>query len=128
MVKGKNGLVVSRAGAGDNYSTYEKVVVSAEGLWQDRVVKDGLVSVCILKAKFRSGDSWDVADGGKRTAYGPEEIEVPAGKYTAVRVVWERGEEKVTSWYAVGVGEVKRMQERGGTKTVTRILKSFEAK
>ncbi|AMV28090.1 hypothetical protein VT84_27035 [Gemmata sp. SH-PL17] len=121
-------LVVARAGADGNETRYTKMVVSAEGLRQEREGANG-ESAWLLKSGLRSGDSWDVPDGGKRTVYGPEPIEVPAGKFTALRVVWEHEGGRLTSWYAPGVGEVKRVEKKpGGKETVTRLLKSFQVK
>jgi hypothetical protein len=62
------------------------------------------------------GDSWEVSDGGKRTVHGPEEVEVPAGKFKALRVVREHEGGTLTSRYAPGVGEVKRVEKRGNEK------------
>jgi hypothetical protein len=122
-------LVVTREGADENRRAYAKTAVSPKGLRQDNL--DGRQDpVWLLKAPFRDGDSWDVPEGhggGKRTVHGPERVEVPAGKFRAARVVWERpGGSRRVYWYAQGVGEVKRVeQETDGTETVTRALKSF---
>ncbi len=123
-------FVVSRAGANGNELQYVKVTVSAAGLRQNREDGNGqLVSVDLLRAKFRDGDSWPVPDGGKRTIRGPEPIEVPAGKFTAVKVTWEHDGQQLTSWYAPGVGEIKRVEKIGdGKERVTRLLKSFQPK
>ena len=77
---------------------------------------------------MKSGDSWDAGEG-KRTVYGPDEVEVPAGKFRALRVVWERGTVTYTSWYAPNVGEIKRTAKHGDDPAATvRLLKSFQAK
>jgi hypothetical protein len=123
--------VVSRAGDDGNPQQYAKVVVSPAGLRQDRDVATGqLADVWLLKVPFRSGDSWPVpeqAGGGKRTVYGPELVELPAGRFQTAKVVHERpGGSRMTSWYAPGVGEVKRVERRtDGTETVTRSLLKF---
>lgn len=118
--------VVSRSGTGGRY---EDVLVSADGLRQ-RWTGPGedVGRVWLVKARFRPGESWE-AGGTTWTAHGPEEVEVPAGKCTAVRVVSERGGGRRTSWFARGVGEVKRV-ERGadGAEVVSRSLKSFKAR
>lgn len=124
-------LVVSRAGADGTQTTYTKMVVTPAGLRQDHDVLSGLPgAVWLLKTQFRSGDSWPVpaeAGGGKRTAFGPELVAVPAGRYLAAKVVTERdGGVRLTSWYAPGVGEVKRVERLpDGTETVVRSLKAF---
>lgn len=120
-------LIVSREGADGTRTRYAKMIVSAEGLRQQRELTDGKVG-WVLKAKLNPGDSWDVPDGGKRTVHGPEDVEVPAGKFKALRVVWEHDGGTLTSWYSPGVGEVKRVEKRGGREVVTRSLKSFKLK
>lgn len=122
-------LVVSRKGVGGNNSRYTKTIVSPEGLRQDRPGGgDGDdVSVWVLKARLKAGESWKVADGGTRAVSGPEEVKVPAGTFQALKVVWQADGRTLTSWYAPGVGEVKRVIKRCGTETVTRSLKSFTA-
>lgn len=124
--KDADGLVVAREGANGNGAAYSKVVVTAAGLRQARPGPDGEdVPVWLLKVGVRPGDSWDAADGGKRTAHEPEKVVVPAGTFTAVKVVWEHEGGTQTSWYAAGVGEVKRVVKRGDDEVVTRALKSF---
>src|SRR6185436_14508395 len=105
--KDGDNLIVTREGADGTATIYARMVVSLEGLQQERERTDGKVG-WVLKAKLKAGDSWDVPDGGKRTVHGPEEVDVPAGKFKALRVVWERDGATLTSWYAPGVGEVKR--------------------
>jgi hypothetical protein len=38
---------------------------------------------------------------------------VPAGKFQALRVVWESDGRVLTSWYTAGVGEEKRVEKFG---------------
>ena len=65
---------------------------------------------------------------GKPGQRGPEEIEVPAGKLKALRVRAHEGG-TLTSWYAPGVGAIKRVQKLGHQKeTAARLLKSFRPK
>lgn len=120
-------LIVSREGADGTRTAYTKMVVSPDGLRQEREFTGGKLG-WVLKANVKAGDSWDTPEGGKRTVHGPEAVEVPAGKFTALRVEWEQFGGKCTSWYAPGVGEVKRVVKRGETETVTRALKSFTLK
>jgi len=124
--KTDGGLIVSRAGADGTRTVYTKMVVSADGLRQARDGADDLGWV--LKTNVKAGDSWDMPEGGTRTVYGPEEVKVPAGTFTALRVVWEQNGATYTSWYAGGIGEVKRARTLDGTVTVTRALKSFQLK
>lgn len=118
-------LVVCREGVDGTRTAYSKMVVSAEGLRQERELTGGKLG-WVLKTDLKAGESWDMPEGGKRTVRGPEEVEVPAGKFTALRVEWEQRGGKYTSWYARGVGEVKRVEKRGDTETVYRALKSFQ--
>jgi hypothetical protein len=120
-------LVVSREGVDGTRTAYTKVVVSLDGLRQEREFTGGKVG-WVLKANVKAGDSWDMPEGGKRTVHGPEVVEVPAGKFTALRVEFEQSGGNYTSWYAPGVGEVKRVMKRGESETVTRALKSFHLK
>lgn len=120
-------LIVSRAGADGTRTAYTKMVVSADGLRQERELTDGKLG-WVLKTNLKSGESWTMPEGGKRTVHGPERVEVPAGKFLALRVEWEQFGGKLTSWYAPGVGEVKRVRKQGDAETVTRVLKSFQPK
>lgn len=52
-------------------------------------------------------------------------MKVGAGTFQALKVVWEAEGQTLTSWYAPGVGEVKRTIKRDGVETVYRSLKSF---
>src|SRR5262249_8826729 len=123
--------------------------VSASGLYalgmdtgKDSVVCEP--AVCLLKLPHKDGARWEVAstrtfksgfsvkDSSKFTAYGPEEVKVPAGTFKAIRVVsipadgtgWPS-----TVWYAPGVGVVRSTSEvrLGGErpKSVESVLKSF---
>jgi hypothetical protein len=121
--KGDDGaLTVSRAGADGTRVAYTKTVVTANGLRRDDAANGK--SGWLLKTNVKAGDSWDSPDG-KRTVYGPEEVKVPAGTFTALRVEWEQFGASYASWYAPGVGEVKRVAKVDGTETVTRALKAF---
>jgi hypothetical protein len=90
---------------------------------------------CLLQRTDKETPSWDKEEKigtGRlrttRTCRGPEVVEVPAGKFTALRVDEERfvprgKSEKMTCWYARDVGLVK--MERDGEVVI--YLKSFEA-
>lgn len=126
VTKGDDGtLTVSRKGVDGTRTVYADVIVSAGGLQQQRDAADRVGWV--LKATAKAGDSWDSPEG-KRTVHGPEEVQVPAGKFTALRVDWVQNGATYTSWYAAGIGEVKRTKKLGDTETVTRALKSFQPK
>jgi hypothetical protein len=87
---------------------------------------------CELKLPFKPGETWafDVGSGlgseWRNTAVADEMVEVPAGKFKAIRVTSETTDPggrpvTVTAWYAPGLGVVKAVA-RGKT---TRVLKSF---
>ncbi len=89
----------------------------------------------VLKLPHENKGSWKTYTGAwpagtsKLTAYGPEPVEVPAGKYDAIRVVavdaGKQGDDiRRTSWYAPGVGLVKKETEMG-KNTSTCVLKTF---
>ena len=91
---------------------------------------------CVLQLPHVPGQDWkwqpkgDDKDTWSYTAAGVEEVEVPAGKFEAIRVeqVMTLGKYslKTISWYAKGVGVVKREWETkpvAASGTVT--LKSF---
>jgi hypothetical protein len=95
----------------------------------------------VVKLPVKPGEQWThVSESGDgpagtksiHTVAKEEEIEVPAGKFKAVRMdveltfVGGRGETtiRVSRWYAPGVGLVKSVQGTGGTESVI-VLKSF---
>jgi hypothetical protein len=112
--------------------------VSEAGLWQ--LPYDGDVQskpIPILKAGVRKGQSWGFVQEGPGqklatpstyTYGGVEEVEVPAGKFTALRVDSEGTAGVVTrnqsSWYAPGIGRVKSEIREGKEKQVI-VLKEF---
>jgi hypothetical protein len=116
-------------------SPLEILVLSENGMF--RVEAGGMKfdqPVCLVRFPIREGDKWDVKvsgpkqlkhEKGSATTVGFEEVEVPAGKFKALRV------EKIvttstgvplrsTFWYAPGVGLVK-MNHVG----LERVLKTF---
>ncbi len=113
-------LVFSRKG---DYVPSDKIIVSVDGLRYTRDTADGKTTGGVMmKAKFRQGESWRMLDGSERTISGPEVVEVPAGKFNAIKVVVSDYNQII--WYAAGIGEVKR-SSAGGEETVIRSLKSF---
>jgi len=67
----------------------------------------------VLKLPHRPGQTWDDGAAGRPTrmsAHGPEEVEVPAGRFRVLRVeyLWPGdAEPTLTEWLAPGVGRVK---------------------
>jgi|SRR5262245_19680366 len=124
-----------RRGIGSDY----QFEVSDRGI--TKVVADGVPlrsPVCHLRLPFKTGETWETEDQlvgqviysrATFTAGAEEEVEVPAGKFRAVRVqvVSGQGFGETTHWYARGVGIVKsvsKKSDRGGEDQVT-VLKSF---
>jgi hypothetical protein len=113
------------------------VVVSDRGLFQ--LNQGGHVfgtSYCLLRQPHQPGDQWknEKTSFWDRTCtvHGPEWVEVPAGRFWAVRV--EETEYRVpnklaktTVWYAPGVGEVKHVSTpyRDDEPDDVKVLKSF---
>jgi len=96
--------------------------VSAKGVW---FRQDGSDPVPVFKAGEKAGATWEaVWNEGRaewKTTYtvgDEEEVEVPAGKFQAVRVsrVIDGGglkQQRATDWYAPGVGRVKSVNVGG---------------
>jgi hypothetical protein len=74
----------------------------------------------LFKFPLKAGDAWtgEAREGESTIAYkfttaGEEDVEVPAGKYRAVRIDWEMGASTGTTWLARGVGSVKERYAGG---------------
>jgi hypothetical protein len=91
----------------------------------------------VFKVGLKAGDTWKVEHTGSRKGLGEstytvgkeEEVEVPAGRFKATPVTRElpldgRAGSKTTTWYAAGVGVVKKEADSLGGGGVT-VLKSF---
>jgi hypothetical protein len=112
------------------------IAVSAKGLAQGCATQGGgfAPTAELLRVPSVPGETWvierDKAQVDKEQRYtsrGPEEVEVPAGKFQALRVdteyVYRDGtSRKDRTWYAPGVGVVKWEGDEGRSK----VLKSFE--
>jgi hypothetical protein len=111
-------------------------LVSAQGvaLFDEHDQRD----VCWLKLPARPGTEWSHKSsvGLLRMKQAPEEeIEVPAGKYKALKVVTEleiRGAKgTMTTWYAKGIGEVRsdlvlkvNDEDRSWSRCLRKVLRS----
>lgn len=93
---------------------------------------------CVLKAPYRAGTKWevDVVDHlgsevkSAQATSKAEWVEVPAGKFLALRVdIAYGGEQKsrtATAWFAPGIGQVKLVYRHGdGKEAGVVVLKSF---
>lgn len=89
----------------------------------------------LLKLPHKANNKWDVVVAptvfdplkGTALADGPEKVDVPAGKFEAIRVKtvlqYDNGQLQITTWYAQQVGKVKEVKD-GVIKSVE-VLKSF---
>jgi hypothetical protein len=134
-VEEKDGAVIVSEEFRTNLATQPvvrtKVSVSGKGLFLvaalDRAVDP---PIGLLKLPHKPGNKWE--NTGRNpdrtetcTAFGPEEVEVPAGKYQAIRVEAEFAiggkPYRSTAWYAPGVGLVRKVHPDGEVQ----VLKSF---
>jgi hypothetical protein len=110
-------------GGGVRYVT--TIAVSDEGLSRVAVNgKDLDRPVLLLKTPPKVGTKWELAGGGEYRVTKEEEVEVPAGKFKAVRVEVSGGESTTVLWFAPAVGLIK--MDGGGGEQVT-VLKEFKA-
>jgi hypothetical protein len=117
------------------------------GLSRMKVTDDGLFRAasygtvydapyCVLKLPLKAGATWTSEakmEGTTRSTFkyrvgADEDVEVPAGKFKAVRIEVEIDTQgrpgRSTIWYAPRVGVVKQIHESGARK-YTKVLKSF---
>jgi hypothetical protein len=107
------------------FEVSEKGVVRLAGVGKGQPVP-------LLKLPAKAGDTWGTEGAGPTTTYtmgAEEEVEVPAGKFKALRVDAESqlgGQtRKATAWYAPGVGLVKSVATTPTGFETTSVLKSF---
>lgn len=115
----KGGLLVTQKLGRELYVSAEAIVVTTMD-----------PPITIFRPKAKTGDRWEWK--GKTnlkfsyTMGGTEVVEVPAGKFNAVRVEWtDNNGNSSTLWYASNVGEVKRVVNAGTGKGEIRVLHSF---
>jgi hypothetical protein len=124
-----DGLHLARVDAEVNGAVVatEHLRVTDEGVFRCRYNGSEVTPpVCILKFPIKDGDSWQSENrvGNQefavRSTVSHEAVEVPYGKYEAVKVVvaTEQGGQAITStyWFAPGIGNVKQVMEIGGKK------------
>ncbi len=95
--------------------------VSGDTLW---VTRRG--SEALLVGPFKRGTAWDWA-GGRAWVSGTEDIAVPAGQFSCVRIERRRKfmsgpanmDEEITEWWAKGVGMVKKKRVLKGVTGTT---------
>jgi len=137
--RGEETLVTVSEVTGGRLSPLEKVAITPKGLFRSEAAGVAVGSWCVLRFPVREGTTWDfefaprpglVGQSGTMTVGKTEDVEVPAGKFAAVRVEMavtvRKGVRldppiKSTTWYAPEVGVVKSVSDPGST----RVLKSF---
>jgi hypothetical protein len=137
-IEKKDGIVRVSLGFdldGETYP-YEEVEVSEKGVVRLVFARRKLDPPSpMLQLPAKPGDKWEYQPRAARgefpktkTTVGKEEdVEVPAGKFKAIRIDHERDgkdSERQTQWYAPRVGLVKTITVRDGKETVS-VLKSF---
>ena len=112
-------------------------VVSAKGLARVSNRDAEGTPLPLLKLGLKEGEHWTAEQAGPGGVIGKatytvgktEQVTVPAGKYTAIRIDTEidfgMRTMKMTNWYAPGVGTVKLEVVTGDWKQTT-LLKSFD--
>jgi hypothetical protein len=129
--------IVTVSEGGPKGALHEKVAVSDKGVFRLERREYILDRFCLLMLPATEGKTWKFdypqqgllrGEKGTMTVGALEKIEVPAGKFTAVRVEivvtainGEPIDQRYTSWYAPEVGLVKMTQGTAWTK----VLKSF---
>jgi hypothetical protein len=112
--------------AGGKTAPYQKVKLSDTGVFSVEVLGEPVdPPQCLLKLPVSNGQTWKeseqsngVTTKSTYTAFGPEDVVVPAGRYKAIRVELEmeialKGAKldkpyRQTNWFAPGVGCVKQ--------------------
>jgi hypothetical protein len=136
--KGEETIVTTSVVSADGKFPLQKVAVSATGVFLLEVTQFKVEPVCHLKFPVKEGDTWEynvaaqkglVGQSATLTVGAVEDVEVPAGKFHAVRVEMvvtaQNGKRldpplKYTQWYDADLGAVKMT----GTDGFTRVLKS----
>jgi hypothetical protein len=136
---GATHVSITREGPGDPIPDLFRFKVTEKGVFLEGIGGTAYdPPFCPLRLPVAAGDEWTeevaaqpgvrVASTTKYKTVGPEEVEVPAGKFKAVRVDSVRTTKDYTAttsiWFAPGVGIVKDVSKTGTNETV-RLLKSF---
>jgi hypothetical protein len=112
----------------------ERVLLTQKGV-NYRGKESGGKPLDLIRNSVKAGEQWDTlmpfGCGGfakaKATVGAPEVVEVPAGKFTAVKVTYTAtiwgGQCTMLVWYADGVGVVKRVYCPDSSNIVTELVK-----
>lgn len=139
-VEEKDGMTVVSVGRelGDRVVPFFEYGVSDKGLFRVTLYENGRPRkspACLVHLPATPGETWEeeppvrAIAKTKYTMGKEEEVEVPAGKFKALRVevITKPAADRTlhqTFWYAAGVGSVKIVTNDGGVDRVT-VLKSF---
>src|SRR5262245_59338414 len=100
------------------------IAVTSEGVFRVAIDGEKLEKpIPLLRMPAKVGTKWELDGGAKYAVTKEEEVEVPAGKYQAIRVELASGESKTTLWFAPGVGLIK-MASAGSDRV--QVLKEFK--
>jgi hypothetical protein len=117
----------------DKPTTTERMVISGKGVFRERRNNEPFEPpICVLRYPYKPGEKWDVNRQTEKTtftAHEAEEIEVPTGRFKAIRVEVVAPpailELRETHWFVPGVGPVKSRYSTKGSETLLQELKSF---
>jgi len=100
------------------------IAVSSEGLFRVAANGEAMAKpITLLKMPAKVGTKWELDGGAQYTVTKEEEVEVPAGKFHALRVESVAGDSKTTLWFAPNVGLIKMASD--GSDRV-QVLKEFK--
>lgn len=134
--RGDARIVTFSTPSGAKDVTTYTVSVSRKGVFRTHLDKEAIdPTVCFLQHPYKPGDTWDVDTVIRGlpaklsfTAREAESVEVPAGRYRAVRVdadeTFPGKQSRLTYWFAPDVGLVKIRYTTGESDAVTE-LQSF---
>jgi len=125
VVKMDDGLHVTMSRDAPRANNFVTVIsVTKEGLFRMSFNGESLEKpIPLLKMPAKVGTKWEVEGGATYTITKEEEVEVPAGKFSAIRVESVSGTTKTLLWFAPNVGLVKTQTE--GNDRV-HVLKEFK--
>lgn len=132
---GRDGAAVTITGDFEYLGFGERMLLTAEGVSYRGGQGRGEKPLALVRNAAKAGDQWDslmpIGCGGfanaKATAGDPEEVEVPAGKFKAVKVTYSafvfNYQRTMLVWYADGVGVVKQVYCPDSTNIVIELVK-----
>lgn len=89
-------------------------------LWLKEPLQVG--SAWVYQAKNIQTDGKTIDFRGRTTVQKQEQVGVPVGQFYTMRVVWEDSNAKATTWWAKGVGFVRREESYPSMRLVTELI------